>query len=302
MDRRHRASIALTLNILSLIFAITAFTSSYWCQGTRKVPKPICTSKVKERETYCIRVNSSDSNDSSVVQYTWEAGDDKFIQRHFHAGIWYSCEEIFGSSGEKCRSFITLTPLEDRGVLWLSIVAELIYIMLLLAGVSLMSIEVCHYTTFIDGLKLNAFAAIVTVLSGLFGMVAHMMYTTVFQMTVNLGPEDWKPQTWDYGWSYCLAWGSFTCCMAASVTTINRYTKTILEFKHKKRNLERTLKSKHKMPAHAAAQQVWDMYIGTVHSTTDNLMDLPVNGHNTNSTSMFANVNMVTKTQSEEYC
>lgn len=37
---------------------------------------------------------------------------------------------------------------------------------------------------------------------GLLGMVAHMMYTTVFQMTVNLGPEDWRPHTWDYGWSY----------------------------------------------------------------------------------------------------
>jgi len=37
---------------------------------------------------------------------------------------------------------------------------------------------------------------------GLLGMVAHMMYTTVFQMTVNLGPEDWRPHAWDYGWSY----------------------------------------------------------------------------------------------------
>lgn len=41
-----------------------------------------------------------------------------------------------------------------------------------------------------------------TVLVGLLGMVAHMMYTTAFQLTVSLGPEDWKPQTWDYSWSY----------------------------------------------------------------------------------------------------
>ncbi|XP_069510569.1 germ cell-specific gene 1-like protein 2 isoform X1 [Ambystoma mexicanum] len=298
LSRRHRASVALTLNALALIFSITAFSSSYWCQGTRKVPKPFCTSasKAKEREAYCIRFNSSDANDSSVVQYTWEAGDDKFIQRHFHAGIWYSCEESFADGGEKCRSFITLTPLEDRGVLWLSIVAELLYITLLLTGVSLMSTEVFHYTTLIDGLKLNAFAAIVTVLSGLFGMVAHMMYTTVFQMTVNLGPEDWKPQSWDYGWSYCLAWGSFTCCMAASVTTINRYTKTILEFKHKRKNLERSLKNKPKVPACAAEQPVWDMYIGSVPNTTD--VDLPSNGQSTTS----ADVSRVTKTQTEEYC
>lgn len=34
------------------------------------------------------------------------------------------------------------------------------------------------------------------------GMVAHMMYTTVFQMTVSIGPKDWRPQDWDYGWSF----------------------------------------------------------------------------------------------------
>lgn len=37
---------------------------------------------------------------------------------------------------------------------------------------------------------------------GLLGMVAHMMYTQVFQATVNLGPEDWRPHTWDYGWAF----------------------------------------------------------------------------------------------------
>lgn len=38
--------------------------------------------------------------------------------------------------------------------------------------------------------------------AGLLGMVAHMMYTTVFQMTVIVGPKDWRPQSWDYGWSF----------------------------------------------------------------------------------------------------
>lgn len=37
---------------------------------------------------------------------------------------------------------------------------------------------------------------------GLLGMVAHMMYSQVFQATVNLGPEDWRPHTWDYGWAF----------------------------------------------------------------------------------------------------
>lgn len=28
-----------------------------------------------------------------------------------------------------------------------------------------------------------------------------------------------------------MAWASFTCCMASAVTTLNTYTKTVLEFK-----------------------------------------------------------------------
>ncbi|XP_042305490.1 germ cell-specific gene 1-like protein 2 isoform X2 [Sceloporus undulatus] len=176
--------------------------SSYWCEGTRKVPKPLCGEHGDG--IHCIRFNSSGVNDSNVVHYIWETGDDKFVDRKFHAGIWYSCEELLNDEGEKCRSFISLTPPADRGVLWLSIAAELLYITLLLMGASLMLIEICYSISILDGLKLNAFAAIFTVLAGLLGMVAHMMYTTVFQMTVNLGPEDWRPQTWDYGWSYCM--------------------------------------------------------------------------------------------------
>uniref|UniRef100_A0A8C8VQL4 Germ cell-specific gene 1-like protein n=1 Tax=Pelusios castaneus TaxID=367368 RepID=A0A8C8VQL4_9SAUR len=278
MDRRQRASAALTLSFLSLIFSITAFSSSYWCEGTRKVAKPFCAGQGKE--TRCIRFNSSDVNNSNAVQYIWETGDDKFIDRKFHAGIWYSCEEIINEEGEKCRSFINLTPPADRGVLWLSIAAELLYIILLLTGATLMSIEVCHHTTVIDGLKINAFAAIFTVLAGLFGMVAHMMYTTVFQMTVNLGPEDWRPQMWDYSWSYCLAWGSFACCMAAAVTTINRYTKTILEFKRKRKKLERSLKNKHKFPNPGAPGKAWNMYVSSFHNATEGFVHQLKDVHN----------------------
>ncbi|XP_040186819.1 germ cell-specific gene 1-like protein 2 [Rana temporaria] len=303
MDRRRRATLALTLNFLSLLFSITAFSSSYWCEGIRKVPKPFCQGSSREKQTFCIRFNNSDTNGSNVVQYTWETGDDKFIERHFHAGIWYSCEENISGDGENCRSFITLTPPADRGVLWLSIVAEVLYITLLLTGVSLMSVEVCYYTSVIDGLKLNAFAAIFTVLSGLLGMVAHMMYTTVFQMTVNLGPEDWRPQNWDYGWSYCLAWGSFTCCMAASVTTINRYTKTILEFKQRRRNLERTLQNKPKTPEQDGSRPVWDLYISTIQNNREGLidqrMDLSVSSQNPTA---HGNASHFPYRQCDEYC
>lgn len=64
-----------------------------------------------------------------------------------------------------CMPFLT-QPVLYAGVLWLCIVAECLYILLLATGGILMSIEVCHFGNVIDGLKLNAFAAIFTVLSG----------------------------------------------------------------------------------------------------------------------------------------
>jgi hypothetical protein len=32
--------------------------------------------------------------------YSWETGDDRFLFRNFHTGIWYSCEEELGGLGE----------------------------------------------------------------------------------------------------------------------------------------------------------------------------------------------------------
>ncbi|XP_041077328.1 germ cell-specific gene 1-like protein [Polyodon spathula] len=302
IDRRQRASLALTLNFIAVVFSVSALSTSYWCEGTRKVVKPFCKGPVKRRQSYCIMFNSSNINDSRLVQYIWETGDDKFLMRRFHTGIWLSCEENVNGIGENCRSFLSIAPPHEKGVLWLCIVAECLYILLLVTGGILMLIEICHFTNVIDGLKLNAFAAIFTVLSGLLGMVAHMMYTTAFQLTVSLGPEDWRPQTWDYGWSYCLAWGSFTSCMASSVTTINRYTKTILEFKHKRRKIEKSLKVKQKLLDFDSPEQVWDMYISSVPSTAEELMDSSSNGRRLSNTSVFLDLNDLPDPQVEEYC
>uniref|UniRef100_A0A8D0BPB7 Germ cell-specific gene 1-like protein n=1 Tax=Salvator merianae TaxID=96440 RepID=A0A8D0BPB7_SALMN len=241
--RRARALLAVALALLALLLAATAFGSTHWCQGTQRVPKPACG---PHKRTNCLDYgggsggNGTGGNGSSanVVHYSWETGDDRFLFRFFHAGIWYSCEENINAPGEKCRSFIDLAPASEKGVLWLSVVSEVLYILLLVVGFSLMCLELLHSRNVMDGLKLNAFAAVFTVLSGLLGMVAHMMYTQVFQVTVSLGPEDWRPHSWDYGWSFCLAWGSFTCCMAASVTTLNSYTKTVLAFRHKRKVFE----------------------------------------------------------------
>lgn len=60
-------------------------------------------------------------------------------------------------------------PCDDMlaaGMLWLSLVSEMLYIILLVVGFSLMCLELVHSSNVIDGLKLNAFAAVFTVLSG----------------------------------------------------------------------------------------------------------------------------------------
>ncbi|XP_029110013.1 germ cell-specific gene 1-like protein isoform X2 [Scleropages formosus] len=254
--RKCRALLSVTLNLVALFFSTTAFVTTYWCEGTQRVPKPNCT---KDRRHNCIDYGLNES-DQSKVHYSWETGDDRFLFRHFHTGIWYSCEENIGGAG----------------VLWLSVVSEVLYIMLLVVGFSLMCLELFHSSNVIDGLKLNAFAAVFTVLSGLLGMVAHMMYTQVFQITVSLGPEDWRPHTWDYGWSFCLAWGSFTCCMAASVTTLNSYTKTVIEFRHKRKLLELGLRDERTFLDQQAFHYFRD---SSVQSVSGSVEAFPGHGH-----------------------
>ncbi|XP_059809803.1 germ cell-specific gene 1-like protein isoform X2 [Hypanus sabinus] len=79
---------------------------------------------------------------------------------------------------------------------------------------------------------------------GLLGMIAHMMYTQVFQVTASQGPKDWIPHRWDFGWSFYLAWLSFTFCMASSVTALNIYTKTALEFHQSQKISKQRLKQR----------------------------------------------------------
>lgn len=102
IDRRRRASLALTLNFLALFLAVSALTTSYWCEGTRKVVKPFCTGPVTTRQSFCIRFNSSNINDTRLVQYIWETGEDKYVMRKFHTGIWFSCEQNINMTGKFC--------------------------------------------------------------------------------------------------------------------------------------------------------------------------------------------------------
>lgn len=110
MDRRRRASLALTLNFIALLFAVSALTTSYWCEGTRKVVKPLCTGPVTTKQSYCIRFNSSNLNDTRLVQYIWETGEDKFVMRKFHSGIWFSCEQNVNMIGKNVINPALLLP------------------------------------------------------------------------------------------------------------------------------------------------------------------------------------------------
>uniref|UniRef100_A0A8D0LKL5 Germ cell-specific gene 1 protein n=1 Tax=Sus scrofa TaxID=9823 RepID=A0A8D0LKL5_PIG len=232
----QRTCLSAVLNVLSLSLSTTSLLSNYWFVGTQKVPKPVCGKGLAAR---CfdlpVPLDGSSSNASAqeVVQYSWETGDDRFTFHAFWSGMWLSCEEIVEEPGERCRSFLELTPPTEREILWLSLGAQFAYIGLELISFLLLLTDLLFTENPGFGLKLSAFASVSSVLSGLLGMVGHMMYSQVFQATANLGPEDWRPHAWNYGWAFYTAWVSFTCCMASAVTTFNTYTRLVLEFKCK---------------------------------------------------------------------
>ncbi|KAM9324125.1 germ cell-specific gene 1 protein [Gastrophryne carolinensis] len=274
---RH-AVIAVSFNLVSLALSTTALFSSYWCEGTQKVPKPLCgNGKTTKCIVVPVAIESINASGQDVVQYSWETGDDRFAFRYFHTGIWHSCEENIVGLDEKCRSFLELTPPAERGILWLSLGSELVYITLLVISFGLLLLEMFHTGNPICGLKLNAFAAMSSVLSGLLGMVAHMMYTQVFQATVSLGPEDWRPHSWDYGWSFYTAWASFTCCMISSVTTLNTYTKTVLEFKRNQKAPGHSFKKQTYLLNHGGIGFYGDTAICSVSETVDFYSELQKN-------------------------
>uniref|UniRef100_A0A673TLW7 Germ cell associated 1 n=1 Tax=Suricata suricatta TaxID=37032 RepID=A0A673TLW7_SURSU len=294
----QRTFLSAILNMLSLSLSTTSLLSNYWFVGTQKVPKPVCG---KGLATKCfgmpVPLDGSSTNTSSqeVVQYSWEAGDDRFSFLTFWSGMWLSCEESMDEPGERCRSFIELTPPTERGekgllefatlqgprhptlrfggkrlmekaffphpslghvakILWLSMGAQFSSIGLEFISFLLLLMDLLFTGNPGFGLKLSAFAAISSVLSGLLGMVAHMMYSQVFQATANVGPEDWRPHSWNYGWAFYTAWVSFTCCMASAVTTFNTYTKLVLEFKYFLDKME-VLKSLQERGAHLSGAE-----------------------------------------------
>ncbi|XP_013868400.1 germ cell-specific gene 1-like protein [Austrofundulus limnaeus] len=228
-QRMRSPSLSFFQTVMSLLLNTVALMSSFWCVGKQKVPKPLCTAT---KHTHCIPVPGV--SNTSNIQFFWETGDDRFVFPTFHTGLFVICEEnIYADTWEeKCRGFYTLTPGDEKAMMWLSLSMELVYIGLLLISCTLLSVQLCIRAWFPSTLRwgqmLNAFAAIFTVLGGLLGMVGHMMFMQVFQTTASMGPEDFKPHSYGYSWAFYVAWLAFTICMAAGVSTLNNYTKKVL--------------------------------------------------------------------------
>ncbi|KAE8301197.1 Germ cell-specific gene 1-like protein [Larimichthys crocea] len=115
---RCRTLLSVSLNFFALFFSITAFITNYWCVGTQRVAKPKC-SKLRTHQCIDYGVNETDPN---KVVYSWETGDDRFLFRQFHTGIWFSCEENIDDESEICRSFIDLAPASEALQLGLRLV------------------------------------------------------------------------------------------------------------------------------------------------------------------------------------
>uniref|UniRef100_A0A8C8K9F7 Germ cell associated 1 n=1 Tax=Oncorhynchus tshawytscha TaxID=74940 RepID=A0A8C8K9F7_ONCTS len=182
-----------SLVALGAVLGAMALLLSYWCEGSQKVPKPLCSAN---KLTKCIPVPGV-SHNSTSIQFSWETGDDRFVFPAFHAGMWMSCEENI------------YTDLYcNHPLLWLSVSMELMYVGLLCISCVLLSLQLCpdaFWPSQIWGQLLNAYSAVFTILGGLLGMVAHKMFMQVFQTTASMGPEDFKPHMCSPGYLVCTA-------------------------------------------------------------------------------------------------
>lgn len=94
--------------------------------------------------------------------------------------------------------------------------------------------------------------------------------------------------------------------MASAVTALNRYTKTIVEFKYKRRNIEKKLRIKQRLLEMDLPEQMWDMYVTAVPASREGNaghLDLPVNGHNPSTGAAYVvGLDSMTEPQGEAYC
>uniref|UniRef100_A0A8C5CIH6 Germ cell-specific gene 1-like protein n=1 Tax=Gadus morhua TaxID=8049 RepID=A0A8C5CIH6_GADMO len=167
LQRIRSPGLSFAQTVVSLALGGAALTSSYWCVGVQKVPKPLCS---LSRQRRCVPVPGM-ANASDVL-FSWDTGDDRFVFPEFHVGIFYCCQENIYTDAweEKCRSFHSLTPQSEKAMMWLSVTMELMYMGLLCLSCLLLCLQLCVGACSPAGRRwgqlFNAFAAIFTVLAG----------------------------------------------------------------------------------------------------------------------------------------
>ena len=92
--------------------------------------------------------------------------------------------------------------------------------------------------------------------------------------------------------------------MGSAVTALNRYTKTIVEFKYKRRNIEKSLHIKQKLLDLELPDNMWDVYLTPGPPGQPGAEAAPpVNGHKPASgKGVAADGAAMADRQGEEYC
>ncbi|CAJ0960558.1 unnamed protein product [Ranitomeya imitator] len=87
-----------------------------------------------------------------------------------------------------------------------------------------------------------------------------------------------------------LAWLSFTLCMSASVLTLNTYTKTILEFKYRRRIFEKNVRECNPFLDSEMVRFLWEKYIFSVSGSLED----PLNWHKGIGSPVFVDIGSIT--------
>ena len=77
MSRRSRSLLSLTLTTLALALSILALCTSYWCEGTHKVVKPLCLSPVKMKN--CGQNNSEPYTTGTEMSHSHLCTSESFL-------------------------------------------------------------------------------------------------------------------------------------------------------------------------------------------------------------------------------
>ncbi|XP_068193964.1 germ cell-specific gene 1-like protein isoform X3 [Antennarius striatus] len=268
LARMRSPRLSFIQTVVSLFLGTVALLSSYWCVGKQKVPKPLCTPTKHSNCIPVPGISNSsniqffwETGDDRFVFPAFHTGLFITCEENIYSDTWEEkCRGFYTLTpgSEKAMMWLSLS-LELMYVGLLLISCTLLSVQLCIGA--------WFPSTQRWGQMLNAFAAVFTVLggtlicplriiepdnmeraeqpcffelpepvgcissclsSGLLGMVGHMMFMQVFQSTVSMGPEDFKPHSYGYSWAFYVAWFAFTVCMSAGVSTLNNYTKKVL--------------------------------------------------------------------------